>query len=400
MVAMPIAVRTAAAWSWRVIVIAAAVVGIGYVLATFTELVIPVFVALLLTALLGRPVHWLTRWIPRGLATAVVLLGSVVLILGGLTVVVQQITTSSGTIVNQLKVAIGQIHQWLLNGPFKISEAQINSVYNRAVKFLSSGSDQIASGALAVGTTLTHVLAGVALTLFATFFFLYQGRDIWGWFVRLSPRTARMPVDNAARRGWLSLTAYVRATILVAFTDAVGITAVALILRVPLAPAIGVLVFLGAFIPIIGALLSGIVAILLALVAHGPVVALIMTGGVLGVQQLESHVLQPFLMGRLVRLHPLAILFSLAAGTVLAGLLGALFAVPVVAFVNAFVNHLSSGEAFDAPPPPTDPATADKDSPDGEPASEPTEGSVAEPETTSIDASPPSQSSDSRPTSV
>jgi predicted PurR-regulated permease PerM len=283
-----------------------------------------------------------------------------------------------------------QIHQWLINGPFKVSDAQITSAYDKVLSTLTSGTDGIASGVLAVGTTVGHVGAGIALALFATFFFLYQGRDIWAWAVRLFPRTARAAVDSSGRKGWVSLTAYVRATILVAFTDALGITIVALILRVPLAPAIGVIVFLGSFIPVVGALLSGVVAVLLALVAHGPVVALIMAGGVLGVQQIESHVLQPFLMGRLVRLHPLAILFSIAAGAIFAGIVGALFAVPLAAFVNAVVHHLASGAAGDVDLPPNDPAVADPArTPDelAEPSS--TEGSVAESPSVSIDAGGP-----------
>lgn len=387
MVAMPVAVRTAAAWAWRFLAIVAAVVVIGYGLTKLSELVIPVLVALLLTALMIHLVEWLSRWLPRGLATAIVLIGGVIVIVGAITLVVQQISSNAKTMVDSVTAGFDQIHQWLITGPFKISDAQITSAYDKVLSTLTSGTDGIASGVLAVGTTVGHVGAGIALALFSTFFFLYQGRDIWAWFVRLFPRTARASVDSSGRKGWVSLTAYVRATILVAFTDAVGITIVALILRVPLAPAIGVIVFLGSFIPVVGALLSGVVAVLLALVAHGPIVALIMAGGVLGVQQIESHVLQPFLMGRLVRLHPLAILFSIAAGAVFAGIVGALFAVPTAAFVNAVVHHLATGRAGDVDLPATDPAVADPTDAAAE-ATEPnpTEGSVAESPSVSIDA--------------
>ncbi|MGZ8750933.1 MAG: AI-2E family transporter, partial [Pseudonocardia sp.] len=143
---------------------------------------------------------------------------------------------------------------------------------------------------------------------------------------------------------WGQLTSYTRATILVALVDAVGITAVALVLRVPFALPIGVLVFLLSFIPIIGALLSGFVAVVLALVAHGPVTALLMLAGVLAVQQLESHILQPFLLGRAVKVHPLAVILAIAVGIVLAGIVGALIAVPLAAVANAVAGHLLSGD--------------------------------------------------------
>ena len=178
--------------------------------------------------------------------------------------------------------------------------------------------------------------------LFATYFFLADGNRIWGWVVRIFPRASRERADSSGRIAWTSLTAFVRATMLVAFTDALGVMIVAAILKVPFVFAIGVLVFIGAFIPMIGALLSGSVAVLVALVAQGPVVALIMLGGVVAVQQLEAHVLQPFLLGRLVRVHPLAVIVAIAAGVLVAGIAGALVAVPLVAALNAVVMHLSN----------------------------------------------------------
>ena len=364
-VAIPVPVRIAAAWSWRLLLIAAAVVALAYGLTKLSELVIPILVALLLTALLGSLVNLLGRWMHRGPATALVMVLALVLIAGALTIVIQQISTTSGQMVTQVRAGIEQIHTWLVNGPLGVSDAQITSLYDKLRESISTSGSSITSGALAVGTTAGHVAAGVALALFTTFFFLYQGNVIWSWFVSLFPRRARGGIDSSGRRGWISLTSYVRATILVAFTDALGITIVALILRVPLPLAIGVLVFLSAFIPIVGALISGVVAVLLALVAHGPIVALIMIGGVIVVQQVESHILQPFLMGRLVRLHPLGILFSIAAGGLLGGLVGALFAVPTAAFANAVVHHISSGRATSPAASPAGESSTEA-SPDGE----------------------------------
>ncbi len=165
---------------------------------------------------------------------------------------------------------------------------------------------------------------------------------------------------------WGQLVAFVRATIIVALVDAIGITIVALILQVPFAAAIGVVVFLGAFVPIVGALVSGMVAVLIALVAQGPLVALLMLAGVIAVQQVESHVLQPFLLGRAVNVHPLAVILAVTAGVVIAGIVGALIAVPTAAVLNAVVNHFAaSATAEDASAavrpgdPPDDPALAE-----------------------------------------
>jgi len=222
--------------------------------------------------------------------------------------------------------------------------------------------------------------------LFSTYFFLYQGKDIWAWIVRLFPRGARRPADGAGRAAWVSLTAFVRATVIVALVDAIGITFFALVLRVPLALPIGVLVFLSSFIPIVGATLSGGVAVLVALVAHGPLIALFMLLAVIFVQQLESHVLQPFLLGRAVRLHPLAVIFAIAAGALAAGIAGALVAVPLLATVNTAVAHLNRFD-YSTPVVPDTDMTPTPDAPAAAAAAP--SGSAAEPPPTAGDSGAP-----------
>jgi predicted PurR-regulated permease PerM len=184
-------------------------------------------------------------------------------------------------------------------------------------------------------------VAGLFITLFATIFFTYDGRGIWGWVVRLFPERAQGRVQGSGERAWAVLTAYVRATVIIAAVDAIGIVVVAAILGLPFLVPIGVLVFLGAFIPVVGAAISGIAAVAVALVSEGPIAALVMLGGVIGVQQLEGHVLQPFLMGRLVRVHPLAVVVVIAIGGLVAGIFGALIAVPLTAIVNAVAGYLA-----------------------------------------------------------
>jgi predicted PurR-regulated permease PerM len=178
--------------------------------------------------------------------------------------------------------------------------------------------------------------------LFSTYFFLADGERIWAWVVRLAPRAARARIDSSGRVAWVSLTQFVRATVIVALVDALGIALVAAILGVPFVLAIGVLVFLGSFVPMIGATIAGTVAVLVALVDQGPITALLMLGGVILVQQIEGHILQPFLMGRWVSLHPLGVILAIGCGVIVAGIAGALVAVPLAAVVNAVVQHLAA----------------------------------------------------------
>jgi predicted PurR-regulated permease PerM len=204
------------------------------------------------------------------------------------------------------------------------------------------------SGALSLGSTAGHVAAGFLLTLFATLFILIDGAGIWQWVVRLFPRNARAAVDGSGRAGWLTLTTFVKVQILVAAVDAVGIGVGAWILGFffggfPLIIPIAVAVFLGSFIPVVGAVLTGAIAIFVALVYLGPVPALIMLGIVLLVQQVEGHILQPLVMGSAIKIHPLAVVFAVAAGSFIAGIPGALFAVPLVAVLNVMVNYVARG---------------------------------------------------------
>jgi predicted PurR-regulated permease PerM len=193
-----------------------------------------------------------------------------------------------------------------------------------------------------VGTAVGHVVAGFFIVLFSTYFFLSDGERIWSWLVRIAPRAARERVDASGRVAWVSLTQFVRATVLVALADAIGIMVVAAVLGVPFVVAIGVLVFLGAFVPMIGATVAGTVAVLVALVDQGPWTAVLMLGGVILVQQIEGHILQPFLMGRFVSLHPLGVIVAIGCGVLVAGIAGALIAVPLAAAGNAVAQHLAS----------------------------------------------------------
>jgi predicted PurR-regulated permease PerM len=346
---VPWGLDIAAAWAWRLIVIGLATYALFRGVVFFAELTIPVMIALLISALGSPLVSAMERvGIRRGLGAAIVVIGLLILVGTMLTFAGQQVANGANDLANQVSVGLGEVKDWLRTGPLHISDSQIN---NYIQKTQDSLKEKAANGAFLsqvtnIGSALGHILAGLFLVLFSTYFFLADGERIWSWFVRLSPRAARGHVDSSGRVAWISLTQFVRATVIVAVTDAAGVMIAASILRVQFVLAIGVLVFLGAFIPIVGAFVAGTVAVLVALVDHGWVVALIMLGAVVLVQQIESHVLQPFLMGRFVSVHPLGVIVAIAAGILVAGVAGALIAVPFAAAANAVAQHLAAATAI------------------------------------------------------
>jgi putative heme transporter len=354
---VPRGLQVAAAWSWRVILVVILLWGIVWMARYLSEVVIPVAVAILLTALMLPVAEALKkgRWgLPRAAATAVTVVGAVAAIVGVLIVIGGQIAGQgpelSANVVNGFNklsdwLNNGPLTRWLRDGPLHLSPAWLDSStwVSRITDFLTASGSTIAGYAAELGAGVGHFLAGLALALFALFYFIYDGRGIFTFLLKFFPRASRDRVDQAALKGWRSLSSYVRATILVALFDSIGVLIVALILGVPVAPALAALVFLGAFVPIVGALVSGFVAVLVALVALGWVQALIMLGGVILVMQIEGHVLQPFLLGRAVKLHPLAVLISIAIGIIVAGIVGALMAVPLLAFVKSFALSLAGG---------------------------------------------------------
>ena len=235
--------------------------------------------------------------LPRSLATLVVVAGTIAAVTLLLVLAGQQIANGAGDLAKQTADGIGEVRDWLKTGPLHASDSQINGYLEQAQNSLQENSNgaEILKRTSEVTTAVGHVLAGFFIVLFSTYFFLADGAGIWAWVVRLSPRAARAHVDSSGRVAWISLTQFVRATVIVAAVDAIGIAIGAAILSVPFVLAIAVLVFLGAFIPLIGATVAGAVAVLVALVDQGPVTALIMLGIIVAVQQLEAHVLQPFL---------------------------------------------------------------------------------------------------------
>ncbi len=348
---VPWGLDLAAAWSWRFLVIGFLVYLVLRTMGFFAVVTLPIVIALLATSLAVPLVRRLSAvGLPRGAAAGVVVVGGLLLVGGLLTFVGQQVANGANDLATSVADGLGQVRDWLKNGPLHASDSQINTYIEQVQTSLTDSAQkgEVFARLTEFGATLGHVFAGFFIVLFSTYFFLADGERIWSWAVRLSPRAARERVDSSGRVAWNSLTQFVRATVLVALADAVGIMIVAAVLQVPFVAAIGVLVFLGAFVPMVGATIAGGVAVLVALVDQGPFTALLMLAGVIVVQQIEGHVLQPFLMGRFVSVHPLGVIVAIACGVLTAGIAGALVAVPLAAAGNAVVQHLAAG---DDPPP-------------------------------------------------
>ncbi|WP_248580584.1 AI-2E family transporter [Nocardioides sp. InS609-2] len=364
---VPWGLDLAAAWGWRFLVIAVAGYVIARTIAFFGLVTLPLAVALLIAALVSPVVRGLVSiGLPRGLASLLVVISGIALVGFLLSVAGQQVASGASDLADQVVRGLDEIKDWLRTGPLHASDSQINDYIDQAQKAITerSSDGELVGQLTEFGAALSHVAAAFFIILFSSYFFLADGDRIWGWLVRLAPRAARESIDGSGRVAWISLTQFVRATVIVAFTDAMGVAIVAAVLGLPFVLAIGVLVFLGAFVPMIGATVAGTVAVLVALVDQGPFTALLMLGGVIVVQQFEGHVLQPFLMGHFVSLHPLGVIVAIGCGVLTAGVAGALIAVPLAAAVNAVVQHLAQRppdepDPEDIPPLADDPGETD-----------------------------------------
>ncbi|PWK63113.1 putative PurR-regulated permease PerM [Streptomyces sp. CG 926] len=351
--AVPWGIRVAAEAGWRFLVLAAALWVVMRVIGSVRLVALAFVAALLITALLEPTVARLHRvGLSRGLATAVTaLFGFVVLGLIGW-FVVWQVLDNLDNLSGRLQEGIEELKRWLLDSPFHVTEQQINDVAGRLSDAIGTSTSEITSTGLQGVTVLLEILTGMLLAMFSTLFLLYDGRRIWRWTLKLVPAAARPDVADAGPAAWRTLTAYVRGTVIVAFIDALFIGLGIYFLGVPLAVPIAVVIFLASFVPLVGAVASGALAVVVALVTQGVFTALMTLLVVLVVQQIEGHVLQPFILGRAVRVHPLAVVLSVAAGGVLAGIGGAVVAVPLVAVANTVIGHLRAHAGDDESPAP------------------------------------------------
>ncbi|WP_210585593.1 AI-2E family transporter [Streptomyces sp. GESEQ-35] len=341
--AVPWGVRVAAEAGWRLLVLAGTLWVLMRVISAVQLVVLSFVAALLITALLEPAVTRLRRYgVPRGIATALAaILGFVVMGLIGW-FVTWQVMENIDNLSDQVQDGIDELRNWLLNSPFHVTDKQINDIAENLREAIGANTDEITSAGLEGVTVIVEALTGILLAVFSTLFLLYDGKRIWQWSLKLVPAAARPGVAGAGPRAWRTLTAYVRGTVLVALIDAVFIGIGIYFLDVPMAVPLAVFIFLFSFIPLVGAVASGALAVVVALVTQGVFTAVMTLAVVLAVQQIEGHILQPFILGRAVRVHPLAVVLSVAAGGLVAGIGGAIVAVPLVAVTNTVVSYLKS----------------------------------------------------------
>lgn len=338
---VPWGIRVAAEAGWRLLILAGVIYVLIKVISAVSLLVLAFTVGLLFTALLQPTVARLRRLgIGRGLATMITFITGVAAL--GLVgwFVVWQVMENLDDLTKQVQGGIEELKTWLLNSPFHVTEGQINNIADSLNEWLGSNSQEITSAGLQGVTVVLEFLSGALLAAFVTIFLLYDGRNVWNWTLNFVPRVARAGVAGAGPRAWTTLTRYVRGTVIVAFIDGFFIGIGLYFLDVPMAVPLAVFIFLFSFIPIVGAVASGALAVIVAFVANGVVTALLVLAVVLAVQQLEGHVLQPLILGRLVRVHPLGVVLAVTGGSLIAGIPGAVTAVPLVAVLKSVVISL------------------------------------------------------------
>ena len=342
---VPRSLRAAAAWSWRLLAVAAAGGLVWWVGGELSEVVVPLMAALLLSAALAPLNSFLRKHRWPAWASSLFSLFVLVLILGGLlTLVGTQIAVQWRELTQQAVRGLQSFLTWLGTGPLHISHEQVNGWLEQARQRLVTSQNEIAKVAAAAGSSIGRFFTGLAMALFATFFFLKDAPMMSAGIKASVPKGSRAALIPGLDAGWHSLVSYVHAAVIVAAVDGVGAGLGALFLGSNLWLAITALTFVCAFIPIVGALLSGAVAVLVTLVTLGLVKAIIMLVVFIGVMELEAHILQPLLLGRAVSIHPLLVLVGIAVGINVAGIVGGVFAIPIVAFATGVVRSLRNGD--------------------------------------------------------
>jgi len=348
---VPSWLQTAAAWSWRLLLLAVAIYLIARMLGVLYIVVVPCVAALLLTALLQPLTSRLRRaGLPALAATWVTLLIAAVVLSGLVMLVANRASADYPTLLAEAKHTTAQVQAWLAGPPFHVKNSNIQRFLNDIPSYLSKHKTLVEGTVVTGGKIASEFFGGLVLMLFVTFFLIKDGDRIWNWFLGAMRTSAARRVDRAGHAAWLVLVYYMRGTVAVAAIHALVIGLVLSIMGVPLAVPLAVLVFLAAFVPLVGLLAAGALAILVTLATKGWVDAVILLGILIIEDQLEAHLLQPQVVGKMVRLHPLAVILSLAVGGVLAGIPGAVVAVPIVAVITRALPELRRSEPEDLGP--------------------------------------------------
>ena len=351
---VPAGLATTAAWAWRLLLLAVVAYLVVWLLALLWIPALALVAAVLVSALLRPVTLLLRRALPGPLAALVTLLAALAAVAGVGYVIDLRVTQQLPQLTDEVVDTVNRLRNTLVAAGVRINIPAVDEIEQQVVAWVRQHQGDLLSY-LGTGARVVVEYGTVAvLTLFVTFFLLYDGERIWRWLVGLLPARAERRADRSGRLAWRTLTAYVHGTALIAMIHGVVIGGVAFLLGVPLALPLGVIVFLGSFLPIIGALIGGGLAVLVTFGTQGWVAALILFGVLIVEDQLEAHLLQPLIVGRYVRLHPLAVGVVLTVGTVLGGVVGALVAVPVAAIVYRAGPALLGRDARDR----TDPQRA------------------------------------------
>jgi predicted PurR-regulated permease PerM len=348
---VPSWLQTGAAWSWRLLLLALALYLIARAIGVLYIVVVPCTAALLLTALLQPLAARLRRAGLPGLAATWCTLLIAAAVLGGLALLVtNRVSADYPTLVSETRHTTAQVESWLSGAPFHVKSTSVKKALNDIPSFLSKHKSLVEGTVVTGGKIAAEFFGGLVLMLFVTFFLIKDGERIWTWLLGAMRKQTARRVDRAGHAAWLAVVYYMRGTVAVAAIHGVVIGLALYFMKAPLVIPLAVLVFLAAFVPLVGLLAAGALALMVTLAAKGWVDAVILLGVLIIEDQLEGHLLQPQVVGRAVRLHPLAIILSLAVGTVLAGIPGAVVAVPVVAVVTRALPELRRSDPGPDPP--------------------------------------------------
>ena len=348
--ALPGWYRTAGAASWRFLVIVAAVGAVAYALVYLRVVVLPIIVALLVSTLLLPIVRWLKgRGVPDALAAAGAMLGAALLIVAIGAAVAPSIGDQFGELRPRAEDGLRKASDVLADPPFNLSEGEIREKVDDGIARLRENGGPLARGLQSGAVILGEIITGLLITVLLTFFLLKDGERIWGYLLSFTGDRSRGHADELGTRVYAALAGYVRGIALVGLVDAILIGIALLIIGVPLVIPIMVITFFAAFIPLIGAFVAGLVAVLIALVSGGVLDAALVLAAIVLVQQIEGHILYPLLMGRTVHLHPAVIVVALAAGGILGGIVGVFLAVPTAGIISVVLEYSRARPAPESP---------------------------------------------------
>lgn len=343
---VPSWLRDSGIGAWSIIGITIVVGAVVFATSKISAVFIAVFAALVFTALLNPLVNWMSKRMARGLAVTISLLGTILIVAGMLTFVVTSVAGQWHSLARQLSHGVEMIVDFIDKTPFGVTVTTdqafdwIQSMLEKGQDYLASNWQHLATTALSNVGGVALAITSIALAIFVTVFFLLSGSQMWRWFLNLLPSDVRGKWNHGAQAGWRTFAGYGRGTIIIAFIDGVLAWIVLEVLRIPLSPALAVLVMIGALIPMVGAPAAMVLAMVVALATEGVMKAILVGVFIALIGQLEGHILQPLIMGKQVALHPVVVGIGVMAGTLLAGLLGAIIAIPIIAVIWAVFSSL------------------------------------------------------------